>query len=117
MKVSVVYVFLWFCIVNKFWELLKDCYMYCEKKERKYNKYLDLFFIGILELMYVYVRNFYLEFVVCFVFWRSECFNLFYCFFFVDWLGIVIVCISDILCLVIVFLFVFILIYVYFELI
>lgn len=42
--------------------------MYCEKKKKKYNKYLDLFFIGILELMYVYVRNFYLEFVVCFVF-------------------------------------------------
>lgn len=67
MKVSVVHVFLCLCTVNKFWELLKDCYMYYGKKE-KYNKHLDLLFIGISELMYVYARNLYPEFAACFVF-------------------------------------------------
>lgn len=116
LKVSVAHVFLWLCTVNKFWELLKDCYMYCEKEKKKYNKHLDLLFIGISELMYVYARNLYPEFAACFVFWRSECFNSFYCFSLADWPGIVIVCISDTLCSVTVLSLVFILTHVYPEL-
>lgn len=44
--------------------------MYCEKK-RKYNKHLDVLFIGISDFMYVYARKLYPEFAACFVFLKK----------------------------------------------